>query len=392
MLRRAHRPTVRLRLTVLYAALFLIAGTLLILLTAVVYRRDLDQALAVPVSPAASTASQLADYQHRLRIDTLHSLLANSAMAWGVMAITSIALCWWVAGRALRPVQQVTATARRLSESSLHERIALTGPEDELREMAESFDAMLGRLEAAFEGQRRFVANASHELRTPLTLQRTLLEVALDDPLATAGELREAMIEAVAVSQRSERLVDSLLVLARSARGLAPQEKAEIDLASIARRAIDQEWSTHADSGLTVDSRLDPAIIVGSAALLGHLVANLVQNAIRHNRPGGWVAVVTETVGDGARLAVRNTGPVVPPDDVDRLFEPFSRMGTARTGSIRGSGLGLSIVRAVADTHGATIATDAPEDGGLSVVVDFPSVAGMVRSASRSSSLEAVAR
>jgi len=307
-----------------------------------------------------------------VRDQAIHQLLVQAGTALSVMALASVGLGWWVAGRALRPLRRMTATARRLSEASLHERIGLDGPSDELRELAETFDAMLDRLEAAFESQRSFVANASHELRTPLSIQRALLDVALDDPHAPASELRDTARQVLQVTERSEHLIENLLVLARSTRGLSPGDRQDAELAQIAQRALDQEWPAAGPSPPALRCSLRPAPVTGDPALLTHLAANLVRNAIRHNIPGGWISLSTGTTGGQATLTVSNSGPAVPPEQVGELFRPFRRLAPDRTGSVRGSGVGLSIVHAVASAHGAAVTAVAAPGGGLSVSVRFP--------------------
>jgi len=231
---------------------------------------------------------------------------------------------------------------------------------------------MLDRLEAAFESQRSFVANASHELRTPLSIQRALLDVALDDPHAPASELRDTARQVLQVTARSEHLIENLLVLARSTRGLAASDRQDAELAEIARQALDQEWPAAGPHPPALRCSLRPAPVNGDPALLTHLAANLIQNAIRHNLPGGWVELSTGTTSGQASLTVSNSGPAIPSEQVGELFRPFRRLAPDRTGSVRGSGVGLSIVHAVASAHGATISAVAAPDGGLSVSVRFP--------------------
>jgi len=393
------RPTLRLRLTVLYGTLFLAAGALLLLLSFVLFRRGLDNAIQPPIphghripprpphpfgtiaSPLSGGASGIkrlptrpTPAQLKVRDQAIHQLLVQSGIALSVMALASVGLGWWVAGRALRPLRRMTATARSLSEASLHERIGLDGPSDELRELAETFDAMLDRLEAAFESQRSFVASASHELRTPLSIQRALLDVALDDPHAPASELRDTALQVLQVTERSERLIENLLVLARSTRGLSPGDRQDAELAEIAQRALDQEWPAAGPSPPALRCSLRPAPVNGDPALLTHLAANLVQNAIRHNRAGGWIELSTGTTSGQANLTVSNSGPAIPPEQVGELFRPFRRLAPDRTGSVRGSGVGLSIVHAVSTAHGATITAVAAPGGGLSVSVRFPRI------------------
>ena len=295
----------------------------------------------------------------------------QSSLALGLMSLASVGLGWILAGRVLRPIQDMTATARRLSDTNLHERLAMEGPADELKELADTFDDMLGRLEAAFESQRRFVANASHELRTPLAIQRTLVDVALADPDATPEELRTMAGSVRDAVDRSERLIDGLLVLARSQQGVGAI--APVDLADVAAAAVEQAAAEIEAAGLSVRRNLQPAPLTGNRVLLERLAANLVENAVRHNVSGGWMEVTTATTGGQVTLTVRNGGAPVPSEQVAGLFEPFRRLAPDRVGAGRGHGLGLSIVQAVAVAHRGSVGAEAPESGGLSVTVSLPS-------------------
>ncbi len=404
------QPTLRLRLTLIYGALFLVAGAVLLTLNFALVQRGLDRpegpvgmrieglAGAVPgealdfARPAPDPSvivtadgrrldQVLADYQAELRDTALHQLVVQSSIALGIVALASVGVGWVVAGRALRPLTRVTATARRLSEANLHERLALDGPDDELKELADTFDAMLGRLEAAFESQRRFVANASHELRTPVSIQRTLVDVALADPDTSPEEFRTMAAAVGDAADRSESLIDGLLVLARSERGDLPQEP--VDLDDIVTAALDQVAAETAAAGLRVERDVQPAPTTGSRVLLERLVANLVQNAVRHNQPGGWLRVRTGTDGSTATMSVANGGPVLDPAQVPALFEPFRRLSAARqpndrpqpadrVDSARGVGLGLSIVRAVAVAHRGGVRAEPLSSGGLIVKVRLP--------------------
>jgi signal transduction histidine kinase len=293
------------------------------------------------------------------------TLLIESGVALAIMALIATWLGWVVAGRALRPLRAITSAARDISASSLHRRIALEGPDDELKQLGNTFDALLERLESAFATQRQFAANVSHELRTPLTFERTTLEVALADPNANAETLRVACEQVLDAGERQERLIDALLMLSRSQRGLERREP--VDLAAIAAQALaGAEYS-----GLTVDQALEPAQTTGDPGLVERLAANLIGNAIVHNRPGGRVSVRTRTTVSHATLEVTNTGPPIAQDDLDRLFEPFQRLDGPRISSHR-LGLGLSIVRAIAEAHGATVETSLRAGGGLSIEVAFP--------------------
>ena len=271
----------------------------------------------------------------------------------------------------LRPIRTITRAARRISSTSLHERLSLDGPEDELKELGDTLDELFARLEAAFEAQRRFVANASHELRTPLTRERTLLQVALGGPSAPDEWLSTGR-ELLASNREQETLIDALLTLASSESGLDQQERADLaDISHIvlARPGLDLR-------GLHIETALHPAPLDGDPTLLERLIANLADNGVRHNTADGRVQITTDTVDGKAVLTVTNTGPTIPPDQVDRLFQPFQRLNPRRLQHKNGHGLGLSIVRAIATAHHATVAAQARPEGGLSVTVSFPLPAG----------------
>jgi signal transduction histidine kinase len=305
------------------------------------------------------------------RSATLDSLLTKSGIALAIMAFVSIGLGWLMAGRALRPVRTMAARARGISERNLHERLGVEGPNDELKELGQTFDGLLGRLEEAFESQRRFVANASHELRTPITVERTLVEVALADPDADEDALRATCERVLAAGEQQERLIEALLTLARSQRGLAARE--ELDLGTLALETVRGiPWN-----GVRVESSLAEAPVRGDRALLERLVGNLVDNARIHNVPDGWVKVWTGRQGEGATIRVTNSGEVVDPEAAPTLVEPFRRLNGERNGLAPGLGLGLSIVDAIAQAHDAALRTSARPDGGLEVEVRFPGAASM---------------
>jgi signal transduction histidine kinase len=288
---------------------------------------------------------------------------------------------WLLAGRALHPLQQITATARRVADRSLHERIALDGPDDEIKDLADTLDSMLERLDRAFDSQHRFVANASHELRTPLTINRTLIEVALSGPQANES-MRQLGATLLAVNERHERLIDGLLTLASSEQRIT--EPSPVDMADIARHVTTGSTDGARGAGVDVRTRLRPAPVEGDPVLLERLAQNLVDNAIRYNRSEqGWIVVDTGVVGGSAHLTVENTGPPVQPYEVPGLFEPFRRRPTTERiadpagASIgRGAGLGLSIVRSVARAHGGDVHASPREDGGLIVRVRLPAAPG----------------
>ncbi|SDK62229.1 sensor histidine kinase [Streptomyces indicus] len=293
----------------------------------------------------------------------LQEMLTWSGIGLLVMALFAGLLGWWLAGRALRPITAMTESARRISDHNLHERLALTGPDDELHRLADTFDTMLDRLEKAFDSQRRFVANASHELRTPLAVQRTSLEVGLADPLPDGlAEVRDDLLTA---NRDAERLIASLLLLARSDRGLGATEP--VDLAALARQAGAELAAPAGEKQVEVTVTGPDLRVTGDPVLLRHLLTNLIGNAIRYNHPGGHVHVTLE----GRTLTVANSGPEVPPDRVADLFEPFRRLTQDRLAHQSGHGLGLSIVRSIAEAHGARIDAEAGAGGGLRIAVVF---------------------
>ncbi|MGH9099861.1 MAG: sensor histidine kinase, partial [Acidimicrobiales bacterium] len=298
----------------------------------------------------------------------LQELLFDSGIALLIMAALSVFLGWLVAGRALRPLRVITSKAQEISSASLHERIALRGPDDEMKRLGDTFDDLLARLERAFDAQRQFVANASHELRTPLARQRTMLEVASEDPDADVASLREASSKAVAAGEEQEQLIEALLTLASSERGL--DHRSPFDLAEVVRQVVDSKRSEATLRALELMSELSDAPTTGNRRLTERLAANLVENALQYNEPGGWVEVATGVDAGHAVLRVANSGPVVPEDEIERLFEPFQRLVSDRT-SREGHGLGLSIVRAVANAHGATVTATSRLTGGLDLRVAF---------------------
>jgi signal transduction histidine kinase len=395
----AFRPTIRLRLTLVYGGMFLAAGAVLLALNYALVQRSLHREtgpFSVAIDPTllgpapgsvdmvrpAPTPGQvvttdgrrleevLGDVEEELRDQALHELLVQSGLALALMAVASVGLGWVLAGRVLRPIQDMTATARRLSETNLHERLAIDGPTDELKELADTFDDMLARLEAAFESQRRFVANASHELRTPLAIQRTLVDVALADPDAPADELRATAVSVRDAVDRSEHLIDGLLVLARSQQGAGTVSP--VDLADVVREALAEAAGEAAATGISVRASLQPSVVPANRVLLERLATNLVENGVRHNVGNGWLEVSTRTDGERALLVVRNSGAHVPPDQVTALFEPFRRLAVDRIDTGRGHGLGLSIVEAVAAAHHGSVEAQPLADGGLSVTVSLP--------------------
>jgi signal transduction histidine kinase len=380
---RLPRRTVRMRLTLLYGTLFLLSGAGLLATTYVLVQHAAPagrpgQSGDNGASPVASTGSgpmrpQLdkltREAGDRQRGEQLHQLLIQSGIALGLMSVVSIGLGWVVAGRVLRPLRTITATAREISATNLDRRLTLQGP-DELKELGDTFDGLLARLDASFQSQRKFIANTSHELRTPLALQRTLLQLALSDPEPTVDSLRRAYDGVLGATYQQERLIDALLTLARGELGL--DRRRPCDLADVAEEALLSRTMQATDRDVQLVSTLDAAPTEGDPHLVERLVANLVDNALRYNTVAGQVEITTGTTAEGALLSVSNTGPLVPADQLDRLFEPFQRLGAERTRHDGGLGLGLSIVQAIATAHGATVRARSRAGGGLEVRVTFP--------------------
>ncbi len=374
-----------MRLTLIYGCVFLASSIALLTAGYLAVRHHLDHRRsfsdeAVGLSdhlfrslfggpqqgPGPNERAFEAGYQQAVASE-LHRLLFEYIGGIILMLVVSVAIGWWMAGRALTPLRRIIATARRVSGQNLGERIALQGPEDELKELADTFDGMLARLDAAFTSQRHFVTSASHELRTPLAIMRTEVDVALADPDASPADLR-AMGEAVRDTiDRSEALIASLLFLARSEGVHAHEEP--VDIAELAAGVVTDLHRSAEQAGVEVSTELAPAVVRGDAELLERMLANLVQNAIRYNRRGGELSVATTTVDGAVQLLVRNSGEVIDPGQVQSLTEPFRRLSR----NAGGFGLGLSIVRSVAEVHSGTIELEAPPEGGLEVRVRLPS-------------------
>jgi signal transduction histidine kinase len=329
--------------------------------------------LAQSVQQLARSVHQLAQagpIQAAQRAADSHQLVVNSGIALAIAAVLAVLAGWLVAGRMLRPIRTITRTARRISSTSLHERLALDGPEDELKELGDTLDGLFARLEAAFEAQRHFVANASHELRTPLTAERALLQVALDDPGTTAAAWRCTAEEVLASSDEQARLIEALLTLASSESGLNGHQP--VDLSATVPAVVASLEPETGRPGIRIDAVTEPAALDGDPLLVERLVANLVANAVCHNVAGGRAEVRTEVKNGRAVLSVTNTGPLIPPAEVERLFQPFQRLDPRRASFTDGHGLGLSIVRAIAIAHHASITACPGPEGGLSVSVTFP--------------------
>ncbi|MET8155681.1 HAMP domain-containing sensor histidine kinase [Sphaerisporangium sp. NPDC005289] len=355
------RRSLQTRLALAYAAGIYAAGVLVLVLAAVPLAR-IDAAI-----PAARPSSTTAEIGPGI---ALPQLLTGSAVALVVLIPIALALGWFVAGRFLRPLRAITATARSISAGDLHRRLALGGPADELTELGHTLDDLFARLQASFDAQRHFVANASHELRTPLAGLRTLLEVALGDRDADAATLRSVCQEALALGEHQERLVQALLALATGEGGVTRWDA--VDLAHLVQGVLASRRDLAKEKAVDLGERLSPAVTAGDPGLIESLVANLVDNAIRHNHAGGNVQIATRTTGTQVALTVTNTGPAIPDDQIARLFQPFQRLAPERHGRHDGHGLGLAIVNAVAHAHHATLTTSAPPEGGLSITVRFP--------------------
>lgn len=387
------RRTIRLRLTAIYSGLFLACGTVLLAITYALVsnfssadcfrlplrlaagRTGITQACLRPRggpgpahggSPPAGLQALVAS-QHAAE---MHQLLIYSGIALAITAILATGLGWIVAGRVLRPLRTITETARQISATSLDRRLALAGPDDELKRLADTFDDLVARLAGAFDAQRRFISHASHELRTPLTVSRALLQAALTDPSATIESFRATTRDAIEVADQQERLIEALLLLARSERGLDHREP--VDLAAIATEILSARQPEIDRRGLQVTAAIAPATTGGDSRLAARLMANLADNALRHNIPGGLINVAVGSQAGRPYLTVANTGPDITADDLHRLFQPFERLSPDPAAPGDGLGLGLSIVQAIANAHDADLSATPKPGGGLDITVSFP--------------------
>lgn len=389
-----NRLTLRVRLTLVYVVLIVVTGGLLVGATYVLVSQGLSRpfgppppSLGAPTAGGPPTPEQVEefrqyarDFRESVRDSALTSVLTRGAVALVIVTVLASVISWLLAGRALQPLHRITATARRITgnptgEAGLHQRISLTGPQDEVKELADTFDDMLGRLDRAFDAQRRFVANASHELRTPLAVNRSLIEVTITRPDASTDAVALGQ-KLLLLNERHTHLVDALLVLAESENFVPPQTR--VDLATIARRAV-HALDRHA---LVVQADIGPADTVGDPIMVERIVHNLLDNAVRHNLPGGWLFVHTGVGPDPetVRIVVRNSGTPVSEAEAEAIFEPFRRLRSARTGT--GVGLGLSIVRAIAAAHGGSVRAEPIADGGLQVEVTLPAGSSLITSVS----------
>ncbi|MBL8599148.1 MAG: HAMP domain-containing protein [Devosia sp.] len=383
--------TIRTRLSLLYAGAFFAASVALIAFIYLFLGQVIDQQFMIRTAPGSPPLEATADEMdqgrriidvmiRRARVDTLQTMLIVSGIIAAIMTVIAGAIGWLVAGQALQPLRDITATARRVADRSLHERIALAGPNDEIKNLADTLDEMLERLDRSFDSQRRFVANASHELRTPLTIARTLIEVALLDEKAD-DKIKQLGTTLLAVNKRHEKLTDGLLTLASSEQRAADFHP--VDLGEVAGHAVADLQPLADRVGIALETDFRSGIVMGDAFLLERLVQNLIENGIQYNAPeDGWVRARTRTDAGTVELVVENTGPAIPAYEVPGLFEPFRRLaatdrlaGAARGATVRGAGLGLSIVRSVAHAHGGEVQAIARAGGGLVVRVRLPVVA-----------------
>jgi signal transduction histidine kinase len=385
---------VRLRLTLLYGGLFLLSGVVLLTIIYLLVRHSGstavlsthttapsgDESVSVILGGRLPADAQLTETERRIagafqrqalqqQDETMRQLLVQSGVALAVMSVVAVVLGWLMAGRVLRPLRTMTATIQRISAHTVHERLAVAGPADELKSLADTVDGLLGRLETALESHKRFVANAAHELRTPLTLEHALLEETLLDPDTTTAEFRARVEEVLGISEQQARLLESLLVLATSQRGLDRWQS--VDLSVLTGDVLRAAESSAGQRDLTVTTELRPAAVIGDPGLVERMVANLVDNAISHNIPHGRVEVATGNDDDRCFVSVANTGPLVPPEAVELLRNPFERLD--RTAGDDGHhGLGLSIVESIATAHSARLTLRAQPAGGLVATIVFP--------------------
>ena len=369
-----------MRLTALYSVLFVLSAVVLLAIANGV-------GSTTAVSATASSTGAAPGYPPPVDLparpspgaphSASHGYLVGSAVALGVMAVVSIAVGWVAAGRVLRPLRVMTAAARRISADSLHERLEMTGPDDELKDLSDTIDALLERLDGSFAAQRRFVANASHELRTPLATVRALVDVAAAKPGPVPAETITLASRVRVELDRVDELLDGLLALARGQHGALP-DRAVVSLDAAVSARLDTRAEQAAGRRLMLQRvhSLDDTGVVASRALLSRLIDNLLDNAILHNRDGGWIRVATAVSGPTALLVIENGGDVLTPEQVAELAQPFRRLGVERTGSdVAGAGLGLSIVAAIAEAHGGTLGLRARADGGLRATVALPRAA-----------------
>jgi signal transduction histidine kinase len=370
-----RRRTIRVRLAVLLFVVFLASGAVLLAVTVAVWQGSTDNltahAVPVPAGSPQNPGNGLTEHS-----SDQHQLLIASGIGLAVMAGVSLAVGWLVAGRFLRPLRTITATTREISATNLHERLNLAGPDDELKELADTFDELLDRLDRSFAFERQFVANASHELRTPLAGMRTSLDVAIAKPGPVPGHIRTLADRLRRELDHIDRLLESFLTLAHTQQGPLADEST-VSLAELGRVAIERRADAISSMGLDVEQQQQQqqrpeAWVTGSETLFSRMIENVIDNALGHNHPGGWVRVSTAVENDRARLVVENGGPPLDPDQVKQLAQPFRRIGAERTGSDDGAGLGLAIVSSIVEAHDGTLDLEALTDGGLRVAITLP--------------------
>jgi signal transduction histidine kinase len=364
-----RRPTLRARMTLLYATLICTSGITLLGVTYLIAPGVLQHGSWAPApgQPGAISAGHTSGvFSAFLFSDAFRA----AAAAVAIMAAFSLALGWLISGRFVQPLRGIISTAQDISASNLHRRLSLRGRPDEFAELGATLNDLFARLEASFDAQRHFIANASHELRTPLSAGRALLQVAIADPEPSVATLRATCEELVELGDQQERLIAALLTLASSQRGLAQPQP--LDLAEITRKVLEARRAEAERHGIRLTATLAPAPATGDPSLAESLIVNLIDNALRHNLPGGRAEITTALTDAGAAVTVGNTGTLIPPDAVDYLFQPFRQLGLQRIRHGQGYGLGLAIVRAIADAHTAAVIASPRPQGGLDIEVIFP--------------------
>ncbi len=373
-------------MALLYGGLMLLVGASVVVTALILIHKTIGRRNFLPASvngvPIGRNLQERAALQRRfadeLASSTTHTLLSSGLIYFAVVVVVGTTGGYLLAKQALRPIAKLTQTAKQMSTETLDQRINLGGPSDELRELADTFDEMLARLDSAFASQRLFVANASHELRTPLAVISTELEVTLSDPDADVTELRRMGGVVAAATERAQRLVSSLLTLARlqAVEAGELEVRESVDLAKLVPGVLKAVEAESTDKRVTIEATIEPAATIGDPRLLERLIGNLVENAIRHNVPNGWLRVSTGQMAERVWLHVANGGAVIPARDVAALFEPFRRGGRVRT-STRGAGLGLAIVELIVDAHHGTLQAAAPPFGGLAIRIELPRAGGL---------------
>jgi len=366
------RLTIRVRIAALCFGVLLGSGAVLVAVTLAVWQGTTGNLTATPVPGGSAQSPVTGVTQHSIDV---HQLVIASGIGLGIMAVVALALGWLVAGRFLKPVRTITANTREISATNLHERLHLMGPNDELKELADTVDELLDRLERSFAFQRQFVANASHELRTPLAAMRASLDVAMAKPGPVSPHITTLADRLHTELDHVERLLASFLTLAQTQHGPLGDE-ATVSLAQLARAAMRRHADAIAVMSIGVEERLSDVWVAGSTTLLSRMVENVIDNSIGHNRQGGWIRVTAAGRGKLAYLVVENGGPVLDPREVGQLAQPFRRLGAERTGSDRGTGLGLAIVSSIVEVHGGTVGLEALVDGGLRVAITLPLAVG----------------